>query len=159
MKDVLEFLLKVVVLAIGIYFLAGALKGPEPIPEPQITTEYIQAEPDTVTVLDTVYVQAVFPVKADTVDEGIKLSLDTLHIHDEYTSVRVWSRDIAVEGVKIDVRTIVKQVEIVRVDTLYVEKIIHIPPPKQRFYETREFGFVAGFTAAILTAYSIRPRK
>jgi hypothetical protein len=152
MKSILEVAAKVIVILIAIYFVADMFKRPEPIPEVVTTIKYEPGRPDTVTVRDTVYISATVPV---TEEEDGRLSIDTLIVHDEYTSVHIWSRDIVVEGLRVDVQTIVRQVHIHTVDTL---KIIETRTFEKKipWYRSQTFGIVIGATGTVAVLWATR---
>jgi hypothetical protein len=145
----LEYIATLGILVIAAVLVHNALRKPEP--EVVTVTEYKPGKPDTVLVRDTLHTSATIPPKV----ESGKITVDTLIVHDEYTSVRVWSRDVALEGIKVDIKSIVREVHITRVDTLFVYQT-KIVKQKPRWHERREFGFVLGVAATIMTVKAIK---
>jgi hypothetical protein len=151
----LDFAIKVIAIVVAVYVISGFFSQPEPVTIIETEIEYLPGKPDTVVVRDTVYVDATFPVTAEEVDGRVVLSLDTLHIHDESISVRVWSRDIAVEGVKISVTSIVTQVEITAVDTLR-EVVTRTIEKQIPWYKSQTMGIVIGATGTLAVLWATR---
>jgi hypothetical protein len=149
----LEMIATTAVVMIAALLAFNTLNRPEPNTTVETATDYREGRSDTVFVRDTVYVPEVnIPVEQE---EDGRLTIDTLFTVDSTATIHVWSRDIALEGLNIRASYAIQTVEIVRVDTLRIVETRTVEK-RLKWYETREFGFVAGCAVTLGTVWAVR---